>query len=257
MSRRILVIALVGFTLVGGGWAVWLWTRPPAPVTGRSVSPTQPTARVDSPAAAAPAPPPAPERRPAPRAGSNRRTPPPKTAPLEPEAAAAVGTLHIDSDIAGAQVFIDRNYIGVTPLTAPDVSVGAHRLNIVAPGYESIAESVDVEPGPRDLRFNFKEVRLDAAVDVVHKHRIGSCKGRLVATPQGLRYETDDKNDRFSSALGDLEVFEVDYLAKVLRVKLVKGKRYEFTDPGASNADRLFVFHRDVDKVRQRLKQGG
>jgi hypothetical protein len=45
----------------------------------------------------------------------------------------------------------------------------------------------------------------------------------------------------------------VDYLAKELRVKLKKGKRYEFTDPDA-NADRLFVFQRDVDKVRQRLK---
>jgi hypothetical protein len=115
---------------------------------------------------------------------------------------------------------------------------------------------VDVQAGPRDLQFNFKEVRLDVALDVVHKHRMGSCKGRLVATPRGLRYETDDKDDRFTAVLGDLEVFEVDYLAKILRVKPAKGKRYEFTDPGAANADRLFVFHRDVDKARQRLKAG-
>lgn len=134
---------------------------------------------------------------------------------------------------------------------------GPHRLNIVAPGYESIAENVDVQPGPRDLQFNFKEVHLDAAIAVVHKHRLGSCKGRLVATPEGLRYDTDDKDDRFSLALSDIEVFEVDYLAKVLRVKLAKGKRYEFTDPGSANADRLFVFHRDVEKVRRRLTQGG
>ena len=57
----------------------------------------------------------------------------------------------------------------------------------------------------------------------MHKHRIGSCKGRLVATPQGLRYDTDDKDDRFSASLDDLELFEVDYLAKVLKVKLKKG----------------------------------
>ena len=66
---------------------------------------------------------------------------------------------------------------------------------------------------------------LDATIAVVHKHRIGSCKEHLVATPQGLRYETDDKDDRFSLPLSDIEVFEVDYLAKVLRVKLAKGKR--------------------------------
>jgi hypothetical protein len=167
-----------------------------------------------------------------------------------------VATLHITSDVTGAQVFIDRNYIGVTPVTAPDIAPGSHRVNVVAQGYESIAENIEVEPGVRDLPFNFKEVRLDASVEVVHKHRFGSCKGRLVATPRGLRYDSDDKSDRFSLALTDLEVFEVDYLAKTLKVKGVKGKRYEFSDPTAANGDRLFVFHRDVDKARQRLKQG-
>jgi len=33
------------------------------------------------------------------------------------------------------------------------------------------------------------------------------------------------------------------------------GKRYDFTDPDG-NADRLFVFHRDVDKARERLRSG-
>jgi len=167
-----------------------------------------------------------------------------------------MATLHIASDVTGAQVFIDRNFIGVTPLTSPEIAPGSHRINIVAPGFESIAENVEIEAGSRDLQFNFKEVRLDATVDVVHKHRLGSCKGRLVATPQGLRYDSDDKDDRFTLKLTDLEVFEVDYLAKILKVKGVKGKRYEFSDPTAANGDRLFVFHRDVDKARQRLKQG-
>ena len=110
-----------------------------------------------------------------------------------------------------------------------------------------------------------KDVRLDAAIDVVHKHRIGSCKGRLIATPRGLRYETANKDDAFSSALPDLGTFQVDYLEKNLRVglrkgkrydfTLRKGKRYDFTDP-EGNADRLFVFHRDVEKARERLKKG-
>jgi hypothetical protein len=122
--------------------------------------------------------------------------------------------------------------------------------------YDSIADTIDVEQGSRDLQFNFKEVQLDATVDVVHKHRFGSCKGRLVATPQGLRYDSDDQNDRFTLPLTDLELFEVDYLAKTLRVQGLKGQKYEFSDPTAANGDRLFVFHRDVDKARQRLKPG-
>ena len=49
-----------------------------------------------------------------------------------------------------------------------------------------------------------------------------------------------------------LEVFEVDYLKKNLRIKPKNGKTYNFTDR-EDNADRLFVFHRDVDKARQKL----
>src|SRR4029079_30187 len=95
-----------------------------------------------------------------------RARPAPPTTPAD--ASPAGGLLRIDSDVPGASVFIDRQYVGVTPLTAPNVSAGTHQLNISAQGYSGIAESVDVEPGPRTLLFRFKEVRLEAAIDVVH-----------------------------------------------------------------------------------------
>jgi hypothetical protein len=44
-------------------------------------------------------------------------------------------------------------------------------------------------------------------------------------------------------------------LEKNLRLALRGGKRYDFTDP-EDNADHLFVFHRDVEKARERLKKG-
>jgi len=53
----------------------------------------------------------------------------------------------------------------------------------------------------------------------------------------------------------DVEQFAVNYQDKNLRVKVRRGKQYNFTDPDG-NADRLFVFHRDVDKARQRLASG-
>jgi hypothetical protein len=197
-------------------------------------------------------------RKPAPARGGAptshaRVTPRTKAAPTAPvEAVPTGGTLRIDSDVPGAQVFIDRQYVGATPLTAPNISTGTHQLNISAQGYNGIVQSIDVEPGPRDLVFKFKEVRLEASIDVVHKHRIGSCKGRLLATPQGLRYDTADKNDGFNVPLASLERFDVDYLAKALHVGLAKGRQFDFTDP-ESNADRLFVFHRDVDAARKKL----
>ena len=256
MNRRLLII-IAGLAVVAAAIVTFSLQRPhPQPREAASTP-------APSPSRVAPAPPnteapPAPL--PAPRAA--RREPARKAAPSSPagtpapvEAAPTAGTLRIDSDVPGAQVFIDREYIGATPVTAPNVKPGTHRLNVSAQGYEGIADTIEVAPGPRDIVVRLKDVRLDAAIDVVHKHRIGSCKGRLIATPRGLRYETANKDDAFSTALLDLGTFQVDYLEKNLRVSPRSGKRYDFTDP-EGNADRLFVFHRDVEKARERLKKG-
>jgi hypothetical protein len=172
-----------------------------------------------------------------------------------PPPTAEVGTLRITSDVPGAQVFIDRQFIGAAPVTADNVAPGSHQLNVSADGFDGIAQTIDVTPGPREIAVRFREVRLDAKIAVIHKHRIGSCQGTLVATPQGLRYDTPNKDDAFTVPLSDLDTFQVDYLEKTLRVKSRKGKQYNFTDPDG-NADRLFVFHRDVDKARARLGKG-
>jgi len=149
-------------------------------------------------------------------------------------------------------VFIDRQFVGTTPLTAANIEPGTHRLNVTAEGFDGIAQTIDVEPGPRDLEFRLREVRLEAVLAVVHKHRLGSCTGRLVATVDGLRYETTNRDDLFSVSLADLETFQVDYLEKNLRIQIRNGRQLTFTDPDG-NADRLFVFHRDVDQARRKL----
>jgi hypothetical protein len=157
------------------------------------------------------------------------------------------------SDVPGAQVFLNREFVGTAPTTAQDLTPGEYQLNVAAPGYDNHVETLTLAAGEREIVVSFRTVKLDASVDVIHKHRFGSCRGRLVATPAGLRYETTDKDDAFSAGLLELETFQVDYLNKNLRVQVRKGKRYDFTDP-QGNADRLFVFHRDVDKVRERLR---
>jgi hypothetical protein len=258
MHRGVLAAAAAGFVLVGAFVAYYLGrhepTPPPLAARGeRSAVPPRPAAPAEPNPAAAPA-------EAAPRTARRAAAEPAPVAatPSTPEAAepaSEAGVLRIDSDIAGAQVFIDRVFIGTTPVTARSVTPGTHRLNVSAPGYDGVAETLEVVAGPRDILIKLKEVRLDATIAVVHKHRMGSCKGQLIATPRGLRYETTDKDDAFSVPLSDLETFQVDYLEKNLRLKLQKGKRFDFTDP-AGNADRLFVFHRDVEKARDRLKKG-
>lgn len=261
MNRRTFVIIAALLLLLAAAVVVFNLTRSrpesreAANTLVREASPAQPMA-TEPPKAEAPAVTPDSARRSARRALAPKPEPSPAAeTPAPVETPHAGGILHIDSDVPGAQVFIDREYIGATPITASDVKPGSHRLNVSAQGYEGIADTIDVSPGPRDILIKLKDVRLNVKIDVVHKHRIGSCKGRLVATAQGLRYETPNKDDAFSSALLDLGTFQVDYLEKNLRVTARNGKRYDFTDADG-NADRLFVFHRDVEKARECLRKG-
>jgi hypothetical protein len=188
------------------------------------------------------------EAKPRPRKPVEAPTPSPAS---EPEAPTA-GELRISSDVPGAMVFLDRKFIGNTPATAKDVTPGTHHLNVTADGYDGYSEPIEVAVGPADVLVKFKEIRLKETVDVVHKHAIGSCEGRLLADPQGVRYETTNEDDAFTLKFSEIETFEVDYLKKNLRIKKRGGKQYNFTTK-AENADPLFVFHRNVDKVRRQV----
>jgi len=258
VTRRALIFAGLALAVLGAGLYLTTGSSPSSKTADRSVAAPAPTPTPTAPPAT-----PAPETRPttaAPRNTEPRRpsSPPPEAAPA-PEVAAApaadVPMLRIEVDVPDAQVFVDRVFIGKAPLTTTDVKVGSHRLNVSATGYEGVAQALEVKPGTQQVTVKLREVRLDASIDVVHKHRMGSCKGRLVATPQGMRYETTDKDDAFKTALLDIDTFEVAYLEKNLRIKLKQGKRLDFSDP-EGNADHLFVFQRDVAKAIDRLKKG-
>jgi hypothetical protein len=251
MAQRTVLIALVAVVLSAS--AAWYLSRstpaspapaaagpstnPGAPATPASPSRPVPEARGSSgrPAAARPS-------RPAPR-----REPTPTPTP-------STGTLHVDADVPGAEVFLDRRYLGKAPVTAHDVTPGTHRLNVSAPGWDGVAETIDVAPGSHDVSVKLKEVRLNASIAVDHKHTFGSGHGRLIATPAGLKFETDHAKDAFDVPFSALETFDVDYLAKTLTVKIRGGRTYVFTDP-RGNPDHLFVFHRDVEQAREKLKK--
>ncbi len=158
--------------------------------------------------------------------------------------------LRVEADVPGALVFLDRKPVGKTPLELRDVPPGSHRLNVTAEGFEMYSETIDLESGRREVSVRFKEVRLDEALDVVHKHAIGSCRGRLVATTEGLRYETSEANDAFRAPFTALEPLRTDYQKKNLRVKLKGGKTYNFT---AASADALLSFQQAVEAARKRL----
>jgi hypothetical protein len=241
MPARLLIILLAGALLVGGGVLLFVVSRP------ASAPPAAPAPREAS--TPRPAPPPA---RPAPPTPSAppRTTPPPATAPVEP-ATPTKGTLRVTADVPEATVFFDRVYLGAVPVTIPDITPGDHQLRVTADGYDGYMEEITIQPGTREIVVSLKTVKLDERVSAIHKHGIGSCRGTLTATPDGLRYETDNREDAFSAPLSAIRTFEIDYIEVNLKVTLASGKTYNFTEAD-KNADRLLAFHREVERVRKR-----
>jgi len=231
-GRRALVIALLAAVVLAIAIVVWfLGRRPAAAPKGPPVAPrarTSPTATPTPPAVA--------EARPTPRPRAEPR-------PLAP-------TLRVDADVPGANVYVDREFLGMTPVETRAFPAGPHRLNVSAEGYDMYAETIDLAPGSQEVVVRFKEVRLDERVDVVHKHGVGSCRGRLFATTVGRRYAGDKAGDSFEASFASLEPLEVDYLKKNLRVKAKGGKTWNFTSDSAAA---LLGFQKAVEKARARM----
>lgn len=243
-------IVLGGSVLASFVW--WMASRPVRPAEPPAASVTAPAVDI-APPAAGPVGPAAPVRaRPAKEAPAVAATPAPEAAP-PPTAAGPL--LRVRGDVDGADVFIDRTFAGKTPFETRAVKAGSHQINISAEGFDGESRQVEVSAtSPTDVVFALKAVALDSAVSVVHKHRLGSCEGRLVADLSGLRFAPDKGDDAFHAPLGGLETFAMDYPDKELRLKLKGGKTFTFTTR-AANADPLFVFHRDVEKARTKLAE--
>ena len=190
----------------------------------------------------------------APKKAAPKKTEP---KPAEPAATAAptLASLTLESDVPGASVFIDRAFVGNTPLTLDKLEPGSRRVQLTATGFDSVQKTIELVPGANNITIRIKEVSLNARTPVVHKHGIGSCEGTLTASLDGLQYVTSNKGDGFRLPYSQIETFTIDYLEKNLRVKARGGKTWNFTNK-AENADVLFVFHRDVEAARKKLAAG-
>ena len=92
-----------------------------------------------------------PDERPAPRTTAPR---PATTSPRATESTAAPApppaapSLRVESDVPGAMVFLNRKYLGTTPLVSREVTPGSHQLNVqVDPGRLTISGERSFDQG--------------------------------------------------------------------------------------------------------------
>ena len=246
-------IVLGGSVLASFVW--WMVSRPsnrvtpaPAPAPAATAAPVGNAPDVTAPVKP---PPPAPKPRASKEAPGAAAPPEPAPAPVP-----VAPLLRVVGDVAGADVFVDRTFVGKTPFETRAITPGGHQINVSAEGFDGMSRHVEVAAnGPTEVAFALKAVVLDSAVQVVHKHRLGSCEGRLAANPAGVRFTPTSGDDAFQAPLTGLETLAVNYKEKELRLKIKGGKNFTFTTK-AANADPLVVFHRDVEKARKKLAEG-
>jgi hypothetical protein len=246
-------IVLGGSVLASFVW--WMVSRPsnrvtpaPAPAPAVAAAPVETPPAVTTPVKPPPAAPTAPASKEAPGAAA-----PPEPAPAPVRVAPF---LRVVGDVAGADVFVDRTFVGKTPFETRAITPGGHQINVSAEGFDGMSRHVEVAPnGLTEVTFSLKAVVLDSAVQVVHKHRLGSCEGQLAANPDGVRFAPTSGDDAFQAPLTGLETLAVNYEEKELRLKIKGGRSFTFTTK-AANADPLFAFHRDVEKARKKLAGG-
>ena len=243
-------IVLGGSVLASFVW--WVATRPSNRVTPPSPAPAATAAPVET----APAVTAAKPSTPAPKARASKEAPEVATSPAPAAPVSVAPLLRVVGDVAGADVFVDRTFVGKTPFETRSITPGGHQINVSAEGFDGMSRHVEVAAnGPTEVTFALKAVVLESAVQVVHKHRLGSCEGRLTANPAGVRFAPTSGDDAFQAPLTGLETLAVDYKEKELRLKVKGGRSFTFTTK-AANADPLIVFHRDLEKARKKLAGG-
>ena len=115
---------------------------PDKPVSAPAAAAPAPGAGASEPTAAASAPA-APDRRTTMPAATRQPSVarPATIAPATP--ATGPGSLQVLSRPAGAQVILDGQIVGKTPLTIPDVSAGSHDVRLELPGFNRWATTVE------------------------------------------------------------------------------------------------------------------
>ena len=241
-------VVLGGSVLASFIW--WMASRPSTVVAPAPVPATAPATVEATPVAGR-------RQAPRPRRQSRARAlrrPPPSPQEPAPEAPAPLPLLRVVGDVAGANVFIDRKYVGKTPFETRDITAGGHQINVSAEGYDGMSRHVEVASnGPTEVTFSLKAVVLESAVQVVHKHRLGSCEGRLSADLAGLRYRRPAATTGFMRRWGDRDAGH-GLRREDAAAEAQERQELQLHDQGR-NADRLLAFHRDVEKARKKWQE--
>lgn len=132
------------------------------------------------------------------------------SSPSLPGHAWMTGSLRVKTDVTGAQVFLDEEAVGQTPLTLTSVAAGKHVLALVKEGYNRHEQEVEVIPSKMAsvfvvmMPYATPLPQLPVKYSAIHKHVSGYCKGVLTVNADGLDYKSDDGSDVFHMPISQM-----------------------------------------------------
>jgi len=142
-------------------------------------------------------------------------------AALEP--VRAVGTLRIESEPSGADVYLNGRYQGVTPLTARDLAPGEYLVDLERDGYRTENRSATVRAG--------ESLTVRASLSpllgtLVLRANVGGAEVFLDGRPAGTIPSGSGVLEIGSLAPAEVEVtvVAVGYTTEVTRVRIVSGE---------------------------------
>ncbi len=135
----------------------------------------------------------------------------------EDEAAAVLGTLEVASIPEGAEVYIDEEKRGVTPLSL-ELAAGTHALSVVHPGYEQKQEEILVETGQTLAKEYLLDQRTAYVLEVT-----SDPSGARVYIDGTYRGTTPVRNLELEASTGTMRVRKDGYGYKDVRLNLTAG----------------------------------
>ena len=178
----------------------------------------------------------------------------PDAGEARPAARARPPNLRVTSDVAGAFVFVDRKFLGKTPLETDDVQAGSHRLQVSAEGYDGVSQSIEVARRRSDRCLGVAEDSRRSTRACRSCTSTASDRARARSSPTCAGFATRRRTGTTPGRCPSVTSRSLclDYQGKTLQIKQRGGRTWNFTTR-TSNADPLLVFQREVDHARSRL----
>lgn len=130
------------------------------------------------------------------------------------------GSISINSNPQGADIYLDGDYVGLTPINLQNIPAGNYRVNILSSDYEEWVEEIHVSP-KKTARINAKLVyhpsygaisiysdQKDAKIFLNGTYKKDTVKGyMLLEDVEAGDYEIAIIKDGFRVWVGDIKVF--------------------------------------------------